>query len=138
MITRIDHIAIAVNSIEETLQFYSADLGLELSHTEVEEGQGVTVAFLPVGESEVELIEPMGDDSPISRFLEKRGEGLHHVCFEVEDIEAALARLKTQGAKLINEEPYIGARGQKLVFVHPRSTHGVLIELYETSSDGRS
>lgn len=133
MIKRIDHIAIAVHSIEETLEFYSSALGLEVSHTDVEEGQRVVVAFLPAGASEVELVEPVGNDSPIFRFLEKRGEGLHHICFEVADIEATLARLKARGVELIDEVPHIGTGGKKIAFVHPRGAHGVLIELYEKS-----
>jgi len=137
MITRINHIGIAVNSIEATLKFYQEALGLTLTRSEAEPDQGVLTAFLPVGESDLELLEPLGEDTPVGRFLARRGEGIHHVCFEVEDIDAALAHLKEQGVTLVNREPQTTAWGWRIAFVHPRATHGVLVELVETGSEHR-
>ncbi len=134
MIKKIDHIGIAVKSIEETLAFYKT-LGLRLAHTEAESEQRVVVAFLPAGESEVELIEPIDEEGPAARFLEKRGEGMHHICFEVQEIEAILARLEERGVELIDREPRIGTGGKKIAFVHPKDAHGVLIELYQKLPD---
>jgi methylmalonyl-CoA/ethylmalonyl-CoA epimerase len=131
MIRRIDHIGIAVEKIDEALKLYSNALGLQLTRTEIEEGQKSIVAFLPAGESEVELIEPIGEDGPVARFLQKRGEGIHHICFEVDDILATLDQLKRSGVQLIDERPYLGTGGKKIAFIHPKGAHGVLIELYE-------
>ena len=130
MIKRIDHIAVAVEDIERALTIFCDVLGLELSHTETVPEQGVKVAFLPVGESDIELLEPLSSDSGVAKFLAKRGEGIHHICLEVEDIEATLAGLKGKGMRLINETPVAGAHG-RVAFIHPKSTHGVLIELVE-------
>ena len=135
MIKKIDHIAIIVRNIEEALQVYEGALGLELTEiTEVPE-QAVRVAFLPVGESEIELVEPLSTSSGVAKFLEKRGEGLHHICLEVEDIEAALRDLAATGVRLIDEQPRQGAHG-RVAFLHPKSTHGVLIELIEKGAQG--
>ena len=135
MIKKIDHIAIIVRNIEEALQVYEGALGLELTEiTEVPE-QAVRVAFLPVGESEIELVEPLSTSSGVAKFLEKRGEGLHHICLEVEDIEAALRDLAAKGIRLIDEQPRQGAHG-RVAFLHPKSTHGVLIELIEKGAQG--
>ncbi len=131
MIKRIDHIGIAVQNIDEALKVYADALGLHVAQTDKEEGQKSIVAFLPAGESEVELVEPIGQDGPVARFLQKRGEGIHHICFEVDDIDEALARLKALGVELIDERPYIGTGGKKIAFVHPKAAHGVLIELYQ-------
>jgi methylmalonyl-CoA epimerase len=131
MIKRIDHIGIAVKNIDEALKLYADALGLQLTQTDEEEGQKSIVAFLPAGESEVELVEPIGEDGPVARFLEKRGEGIHHICFEVDDIHATLAQLKGHGVQLIDEEPYLGTGGKKIAFIHPKGAHGVLIELYQ-------
>jgi methylmalonyl-CoA/ethylmalonyl-CoA epimerase len=131
VIKRIDHIAIVVENLSNALEFFQQTLGLELAGTAPEPEQHVTVAFLPVGDSEVELIVPDETDSGVARYLAKRGEGIHHICFEVTDIDAALARLKAAGVELINEEPVTNSRGQRLAFVHPKAAHGVLIELYE-------
>lgn len=131
MIKRIDHIGIAVQNIDEALKVYSDALGLHLAQTDKEEGQKSIVAFLPAGESEVELVEPIGEDGPVARFLQKRGEGIHHICFEVDDIDATLTRLKRLGVQLIDEHPYIGTGGKKIAFVHPKAAHGVLVELYQ-------
>src|ERR1043165_8049055 len=108
---KINHIGIATKGIDEALKFWSDSLGLENVHTEVVDEQKVRVAMLPVGESRVELLEPTSDDSPISKFLEKRGGGIHHIAVEVEDIHASLAKLKSEGARLIDETPRIGAEG---------------------------
>ena len=130
MIKKIDHIAIIVRSIEEALQVYEGALGLELTEVEEVPEQAVRVAFLPVGESKLELVEPLTTDSGVAKFLEKRGEGMHHICLEVDDIEAALQDLAAQGVRLIDEQPRQGAHG-RVAFLHPKSAHGVLIELIE-------
>lgn len=130
MIKRIDHIAVVVEDIERTLGVFRDALGLELSHTQSMPEQDVKIAFLPVGESEIELLEPLSADSGVARFLAKRGEGVHHICLEVEDIDAALAELKGKGMRLINKTAVAGAHG-RVAFIHPKSTHGVLIELLE-------
>lgn len=126
---KINHLGIATKSIEEALKFWENSLGLENVHTEVVEEQKVRVAMLPIGESRIELLEPTSDDSPISKFLEKRGGGIHHIAVEVENIEESLAKLKAEGARLIDETPRIGAEGCLIAFVHPAATGGVLLEL---------
>lgn len=130
-VTRIDHVAIAVDDIDAALGFFRDALGLQLSHTDVEVDQGVVVAFLPLGGSEVELIEPVAPDSGVSRFLERRGPGLHHICLEVDDLDEAVSRLRGMGVELIDDDPYIGTGGRRIAFIHPRAAHGVLVELYE-------
>ena len=132
MIKRIDHIAIVVEDIERALSLFRDMLGLELSHTETIPEQDVNIAFLPVGESEIELLEPLSADTSIAKFLAKRGEGMHHICLEVEDIDAALDGLKEKGVRPINKTAVAGAHG-RVAFIHPKSTHGVLIELLERS-----
>lgn len=127
---KIDHIGIVVQDIRQALEAYEGALGLPLREVREVPDQKVQVAFLPVGESNVELVQPLTDDTGIARFLEKRGEGIHHVCLEVQDIEAALARLRQQGVPLIDETPRRGAHG-RVAFVHPKGMHGVLIELVE-------
>ncbi|MCZ2391384.1 MAG: methylmalonyl-CoA epimerase [Acidobacteria bacterium] len=129
---KIDHLGIAAKSIEEALKFWADGLGLENVHTEIVEDQKVRVAMLPVGESRIELLEPTGDDSPISKFLEIRGGGIHHIAIQVSDIREALARLKAQGLRLIDETPRIGAEGCLVAFVHPAAAGGVLLELVES------
>ncbi len=131
MITRIDHIGIAVQNIKDALTFFEDALGVKLERVESEEGGRTDVAFLPVGGSDVELVEPKDTDSGLAKYLAKRGEGVHHICFEVDDIEAALARLKEHGAQLIDETPRRNAKGTRYAFIHPKSAHGVLIELYQ-------
>ncbi|MCS7287371.1 MAG: methylmalonyl-CoA epimerase [Anaerolineae bacterium] len=131
MAMKIDHIAIAVHSLEEALRVYRDLLGLELKGVEQVPEQGVRIAFLPVGETRLELLEPLSTESPVAKFLEKRGEGIHHICFEVEDLEKTLQDLAGKGVKLIDEQPRIGAHGRKMAFVHPKSLHGVLLELYQ-------
>jgi methylmalonyl-CoA/ethylmalonyl-CoA epimerase len=128
---KISHLGIATKGIEEALKFYENALGLKNVHTEVVEDQKVRVAMLPIGETRIELLEPTSEDSPISKFLEKRGGGIHHIAVEVEDIEAALLKLKQAGARLIDEQPRIGAENCLVAFVHPSSTSGVLLELVQ-------
>jgi methylmalonyl-CoA epimerase len=130
MIKKIDHIAIVVRSIGEALQAYRGALGLELADVKEMPEDAVRVAFLPVGESEIELVEPLANNSGVAKLLEKQGEGLHHICLEVDDIKAALQDLATKGVQLIDEQPRQGAHGL-VAFLHPKSTHGVLIELIE-------
>ena len=127
--TKLDHIGIAVRSLD-AVKIYEA-LGLKVEHTEVVASQGVRTAFLSVGDSNLELLEPTGPDSAIAKFIEKRGEGIHHICLRVDDIEAHLARLKSEGYRLINEHPVPGAHGCRVAFLHPAAGNGVLIELSE-------
>ena len=132
---KINHLGIATKGIDEALKFWADALGLENIHTETVEDQKVRVAMLPLGESRIELLEPTSEDSPISKFLEKRGGGIHHIAVEVEDIEAALAKLKEQGARLIDENPRRGAEGCLVAFVHPSTAGGVLLELVQNDKD---
>lgn len=127
----IDHIAIVVEDLEEALKFWRDRLGLALDHIETVSSQGVKIAFLPVGDSEVELIQPLDDDSGVAKYLRKKGPGMHHLCFEVEDIQERLRDLESQGVRLIDQEPHVMDDGRKLAFLHPKSASGVLIELYE-------
>lgn len=130
---KINHLGIATKGIEESLKFWGDALGLENVHTEIVADQKVRVAMLPIGESRIELLEPTSGDSPISKFLEKRGGGIHHIAVEVDDIEATLTNLKSQGMRLIDETPRIGAEGCLVAFVHPTATGGVLLELVQTA-----
>jgi len=125
----LEHIGIAVKSIEERLKTWKEVLGLELKHITEVPDQKVKVAVLDVGGVHIELLEPLGEGSAIRKFLEKRGEGLHHICIQVDDLEKALSNMKYQNVKLIDEVPCIGASGKKIVFIHPQSVGGVLIEL---------
>ena len=129
---KINHLGIATKGIDDALSFWQDALGLQNVHTEIVEDQKVRVAMLPIGESRIELLEPTSDDSPISKFLDKRGGGIHHIAVEVEDIEAALATLKNRGMRLIDEAPRVGAEGCLVAFVHPASANGVLLELVQT------
>ena len=131
MIGRIDHLGIAVRSIAERTGFWSTALELGEPHVEDVFSERVRVAMLQVGESRIELLEPTSEDSVIARFLDDRGEGVHHVCFAVSDIEAALGRLLAEGARVVGEAPRPGAGGSRVAFLHPRSAGGVLIELKE-------
>ncbi|HSB89654.1 MAG TPA: methylmalonyl-CoA epimerase [Anaerolineales bacterium] len=130
-IKRVDHVAIVVEDIEAALGFWRDGLGLEVTHVEDVPDQESVVAFLPTGDSEVELVKPTSADSGVARFLGRRGPGIHHICFEVGDLEANLQRLQERGIRLINTQPVIGTAGKKIAFIHPESTHGVLVELYE-------
>ncbi len=130
-ILKIDHLGIAVTSIDEKKNFWIDAMGLTLEGTETVEAQKVTTAFLPVGESEVELLESTSEEGPVAKYIEKRGEGVQHVAFLVEDLEGALAELKEKGIKLIDQTPRDGAGNKKIAFLHPKSTNGVLVELCE-------
>lgn len=131
MVTKIDHIGIAVKNLDEALKFYEEVLGIKCVGTEVVEEQKVKTAFLPIGDTEVELLEATDEDSPIAKFIEKRGEGIQHIAYRVDDIEKALEEIKAKGIRLIDEKPRKGAGGAKIAFLHPKSTYGVLIELCE-------
>ena len=128
---KIHHLGLAVRSVEEALAFYRDALGLSLARTEVVPSEGVRVAFLPAGGLRIELLEPVGTESSVARFIEKRGEGIHHVCFAVRDVENAVAALRDRGVEIIEPAIRLGAGGGKVAFVHPRSAHGVLVELRE-------
>ncbi|MHA1215968.1 MAG: methylmalonyl-CoA epimerase [Candidatus Thorarchaeota archaeon] len=134
-VERIDHVGIAVRSIDEVLPYYRDVLGLRYVGEEEVPDQKVRVAFLEVGESRIELLEPTSDDSPISGFLDKRGGGMHHIAVLVENIEEALQRHREAGSRLIDERPRNGAHGMRIAFVHPKTTAGVLLELCQHSSD---
>lgn len=128
---QIDHIGIAVRSLDEALATYKQLWSLEPDHIERGETDRVTEAMLPIGDAHLQLLEATEPDSPVGKFIEKRGEGLHHIAIRVDDIEAALARLRDEGAELIDETPRIGGGGHRVAFVHPKTTHGILIELVE-------
>lgn len=132
-ILKIDHLGIAVNSIDEGKNFWSDVLGLTFESSETVESQKVTTAFFPVGESEVELLESTSKDGPIAKYIEKRGQGFQHVAFRVANIEESLKELKEKGIQLIDQEPRAGAGGAKIAFLHPKATGGVLVELCERS-----
>ena len=133
-VEKIDHIGIAVESIEKWIGFYKDVLGLEYDGSEEVVEQKVRVAFLKIGESRIELLEPTSDDSPIAKFLEKRGGGIHHIAVKVDDIDAALARHHEVGARLIDNEPRIGAHNMRIALIHPKASGGVLLELCEDKS----
>jgi methylmalonyl-CoA/ethylmalonyl-CoA epimerase len=132
-VLKIDHLGIAVNSIEEGKKFWTDVLGLKFEGSETVAEQKVATAFFPVGESEVELLESTAPDGPVAKYIEKRGEGIQHIAFRVENIEEALAELKEKGIRLIDENPRRGAGGAKIAFLHPKSTNGILVELCEKS-----
>ena len=133
MIEKIDHIGIAVKSIKETSELLCNILGLKVASEEIVEEQKVKVAFLPLGDSELELLESTSSEGPIARFIEKKGEGIQHIAFRVNNIEETLDILKKEGVRLIDEKPRYGAGGAKIAFLHPKGTNGVLIELCERS-----
>ncbi|WP_129595723.1 methylmalonyl-CoA epimerase [Anaerophilus nitritogenes] len=130
-ILNVDHIGVAVKNLDETLKFYQNILGLKLQGTEVVQEQKVKVAFIPIGDTEVELLESTEVDGPIAKYIDKKGEGLQHIAFRVENIEEAIKELKEKGVKMIDEKPRYGAGGAKIAFCHPKDTNGVLIELSE-------
>ncbi|MBN2033510.1 MAG: methylmalonyl-CoA epimerase [Deltaproteobacteria bacterium] len=130
-IKHIDHIGIAVKTIDKAGKFYTDHLGLKITEIENVADQKVNVAFLPITDSEVELIESTHDDGPVARFIESKGEGIQHIAFRVENIEDALAELKAKGVRLIDQHPRQGAGGAKIAFIHPKETNGVLVELCE-------
>ncbi len=131
MIKKVDHIAVVVPNLDEATKFWVEALGLTLERVESVPREGVDVAFLPVGESEIELLQPTDPESGVARYLEKRGPGLHHICLEVDDIEMMLARLRAAGVPLINETANVSESGKRYAFVHPKGTGGVLVELYQ-------
>jgi methylmalonyl-CoA/ethylmalonyl-CoA epimerase len=130
-VTRINHIAVLVDDLDETVKFWRDALGLELARVEDNLAEMAQIAFLPSGDSEIELVQPTTLDSGLARYLEKRGPGLHHLCLEVDDIAGMLAQLKAKGIQLINEEPRTGSDGRQYAFIHPKSAHGVMVELYQ-------
>lgn len=134
-VKKINHVAIVVRDIEESLKFWETAMGLKLDHIEEVPSQASKVAFIPVGDSEIELVQPTTADSGMAAYLEKRGEGMHHLCVEVEDIEAKMQELREAGVRLINETPQV-LPGRKMAFIHPKSTSGVLVELYEIIAEG--
>ena len=129
MLQKINHIGIAVQSIDAVIPFYRDQLGMKSIGQEDVPEQKVRVAMLCVGESKIELLEPLSSDSPVAKFLEKNGQGIHHVAYEVEDINAAIAKLVSEGCRMIDESPRHGAHGTLIAFIHPKSSHGVLTEL---------
>ncbi|MBE2267405.1 MAG: methylmalonyl-CoA epimerase [Anaerolinea sp.] len=128
---KINHIAVVVEDVNTALKFWQTALGLPLHHVEHNEGEEVDIAFLPVGEGEIELIAPFTETSGVAKYLAKKGAGLHHLCLEVDDIEAAVTRIIGAGAEMINEQPKTRPDGTRYAFVHPKSTGGVLLELYQ-------
>ena len=133
-IKKINHVAIVVRDIEESLKFWESAMGLELHHVEDVPSQASKVAFIPIGDSEIELVQPTTEDSGMAAYLEKRGEGMHHLCVEVDDIEGKLQELKEAGVRLINDAPQV-LPGRKMAFIHPKSASGVLVELYEITAE---
>ena len=131
MFEKIDHVGIAVKDLEQAINLYRDQIGLECKGTEVVEEQKVKVAFFPVGESKIELLESTDPEGPVGKYVEKKGEGVHHLSFRVTNLEEKLAELKEQGVALIDEKPRYGAGGARIAFLHPRSTGGVLVELCE-------
>lgn len=133
---RVDHVGIAVKSIDDTLEYYIHTLGLTLVALEEVESQKVRVAFIDAGNIKLELLEPVGDDGPVAKFIEKRGEGVHHIAFGVTDIRTRMAELREKGVQLLQDEPKIGAGGAEVAFLHPKSSFGVLYELCDKSGKG--
>ncbi len=128
---KIDHIAIAVKDLDESLKFYRDILGLKLESIEIVKDQKVRAAFLPIGDTHIELLQAIEPDSPVGKFIEKKGEGIHHIAFKVENIEEHLDNLEENDVKLIDKKAKIGAKNKKIAFIHPKSTSGVLLELCE-------
>jgi methylmalonyl-CoA/ethylmalonyl-CoA epimerase len=131
---RIDHIGVAVEEIEASLELYRDAFQMEVAHREIVEEQGVEAVLLDVGENHVELLAPLSEDTPVGRFLAKKGPGLHHVAYQVSNIDATLASLKAAGLPLIDEQPRVGIRGSRVAFLHPRGTDGVLTEIVEPAA----
>jgi methylmalonyl-CoA/ethylmalonyl-CoA epimerase len=133
MLGRIDHIGVATNDLDGAIALYEETLGMPVTHRETVESQGVEAVLLDVGDGHVELLQPLGEDTPIGKYLERRGPGLHHVAYAVEDIDGALGKLKQAGIELIDSEPRTGIRDSRVAFVHPKSTGGVLTEIVQPS-----
>jgi methylmalonyl-CoA/ethylmalonyl-CoA epimerase len=134
--SRIDHVGVAVAELEPALELYRDSFGLQLAHREVVEAQGVEAVLLDVGENHVELLAPLGPETPVGKFLARQGPGLHHVAYQVSDIDATLASLREAGLALIDERPRTGIRGSRVAFMHPRATGGVLTEIVEPATAG--
>jgi methylmalonyl-CoA epimerase len=134
--SRIDHVGVAVEEIEPALELYRDSLELVLAHREIVEEQGVEAVLLDVGENHVELLAPLGADTPVGKFLARQGPGLHHVAYQVKDIDETLQALRKAGLRLIDEQPRAGIRGSRVAFVHPRATAGVLTEIVQPASGG--
>jgi len=137
MIGRLDHIGIAVEKIEKGLSIYRDIMNLKLERVEILEKEKTRVAILPVGTTRIELLEPLSPDSPVAKFIEKRGEGVHHLAFTVQDIDEAMARVRKEGLKLVDEQPRAGLEEARVVFIHPKSLYGVLVELREEKASAR-
>lgn len=133
-IKRIHHLAVVVENIEQSLNFWRDVLGIQPAHISDVPKEGARIAFLPVGDSEIELVQPTMQDTGLSRFLEKHGPGMHHVCLQVDDLPGMLGHLKSKGFQLISDQPQEGSDGRLYAFIHPKSTNGVLIELYQMTS----
>ncbi|OQY27120.1 MAG: methylmalonyl-CoA epimerase [Candidatus Cloacimonetes bacterium 4572_55] len=131
---KIDHLGIAVKSIEERVKFYEHVLGLEIEHTEIVESEKVKAAFLNVGGTHIELLEPTSDDSAIAKSIAKRGEGIHHICYEVPDMQSAIDKCKAMGMRMLDKAPRPGAKGKLVAFIHPKSAGGILVELCQTEN----
>ena len=131
MFERVDHVGIAVRDLEASIAFYKRTFGVEVAHRETVEDQGVEEALFKVGESYIQLLRPLGPETPVGKFLDKRGEGVHHVGYGVRDLKATLEHLKAEGVPLIDEEPRPGSRGTTVAFVHPKGVGGVLVELVQ-------
>ena len=134
-VARIEHIALAVADLDAAIAHYANVWGIEVSHRERVDDQGVDEAMLPLGDSHLQLLGSTTPDSTVAKFLERRGEGLHHIAYEVDDLEGMLAELKRKGIELIDKQPRLGGRGHMVAFVHPRSNHGLLVELIQRPSD---
>lgn len=137
MFDRIDHVGVAVSDLDDAIELYERDFGMRLAHRETVESQGVEAVLLDVGEGHVELLRPLGPETAVGKFLEKRGPGLHHVAYAVADIDAALEQAREAGLRLIDTEPRAGIRGSRVAFVHPRSTGNVLTEIVEPRVENR-
>ncbi len=137
-IRNINHLAVVVSDMEAALSFWRDALGIPLAEVRDVPAETAQVAFLPIADSEIELVLPTSAESGLAKYLAKRGPGMHHICLEVDDLTQMLAQLKAKGVRLINEEPRVSADGKKYAFIHPESTHGVLVELYEIPSDSAS
>jgi methylmalonyl-CoA/ethylmalonyl-CoA epimerase len=135
MFDRIDHVGVAVSDLDSATALYVGTLGMPMAHRERVDSQGVEAALLDVGDGHVELLQPLGADTAVGKFIERRGEGLHHVAYAVEDIEATLERLRGAGLELIDEQPRVGIRGSRVAFVHPKATGSVLTEIVEPAEE---
>lgn len=135
-VKKIDHIAILVSDMEATLKFWQEALGLQVAGLLDVPAEQAQIAFMPTGDSEIELVKPTTDDSGLARYMEKRGPGMHHICLEVDDIDGMLEHLQAKGVQMINEAPLEGVGGRRYAFIHPKAAHGVMIELYELPESG--